>query len=212
MAPGAALEEGLEELVNSGVCLGLHVVLNSEWNSVKWTPCADRKLIPSLLDAEGEFTQSPMVLFENGFDVDEALIEVVCQYQKLSNLGVKLSYLDEHMGVGWLPTLRSALHTFARENGLNTVDHLPSITMPPQSVWTKEKFVNSLQGDGVLQVSHPAYRDPITEGFWHQGLEVGQIAAEREVEAKFFSDPEIVDAVLKAGFVPTEFTQLRSYF
>lgn len=211
MAPGVALGAEIEELKSSGADLGFHVVLNSEWNDLKWNPCAQKSLIPSLLDENGEFTWAPIELHNRGFSIEEAMIEVNAQYERLVELGFKLSYLDEHMGVGWLPGFRDRLHDFAAEKGLMTTTHLSYVSLPPQSDWNQQSLVSSFQGDGQIVMLHPAYRDGVTEGFVHAGLEPGQVAMEREIETLWFADEGNVRATFEAGIDPVKFSSLRQY-
>jgi chitin disaccharide deacetylase len=210
MAPGAFLESDLEELSRSGACLGLHVTLNSEWETVKWRPCAELERIQSLLVDDHDFTRNPKDLFERGFRLEEAMHEVECQYQKLQLLGLTLTYLDEHMGVGWIPGLKNELYSFAEKHDLVTVDQHAIIKVPYQRDWTASKMINALHSGGTLQISHPAYRDEITLGFWHEGLEHGQIAGERDLEARWFSDLENVHQVFRSGIDSLSFSVLSS--
>lgn len=103
----------------SGVAIGLHTTLNSEWHSPRWGPVLPAGRVRSLVDSEGHFLPAPAALeARGGLDVDEAVAEVEAQLQRAREAGLVVSYLDEHMGVGRLPGLRAALTGLAHREGL----------------------------------------------------------------------------------------------
>ncbi len=102
MAPGPCFEDAAKVLCAlPHVDFGLHVTLNSEWDAPRWGPISRRDEVSSLLDVDGNFTREPKVLFERDADADEMLREVEAQLHRAREAGFSISYLDEHMGVGW---------------------------------------------------------------------------------------------------------------
>ena len=100
MACGTWIAQGAAELAAFAgkADLGLHYTLNAEWDSVKWRPCAPKADIPTLLDETGNFRSSRQALGEVSIDLDQALQEADAQLDRLTALGLPITYLDGHMG------------------------------------------------------------------------------------------------------------------
>jgi predicted glycoside hydrolase/deacetylase ChbG (UPF0249 family) len=179
--PAAAERMGdLQRAQDAGhVNIGLHYCINSEWSEVKWGPAWAAAKVPTLVDARGYFTPTPMTLHERGFDLDEAEGELRAQWERLESLGIRPDYLDEHMGVAWLPGLRARLAAFAMEQG---IVYRPELD------------------DRHLRVFHPCYRTATTEQFWHDGLLPGAVAEERNREAHLLQDPSYAAQLAAEGF------------
>ena len=103
MAPGPAFEAAVPLLQSlpESVCLGLHVTLNAEWETVKWPPVLPRDRVPSLVDESGYFWPTPAETQKQGVRVDEMLAEIEAQLARVRKQGLTVSYIDEHMGVSW---------------------------------------------------------------------------------------------------------------
>ncbi|MCX2719597.1 polysaccharide deacetylase family protein [Lentiprolixibacter aurantiacus] len=82
---------------NSEVDLGLHLTLNSEWNSYKWGPVSSKDLVPSLLNDKGYFYSSVDSLMAAG-QPDEVELELTNQVKKALEAGIDVTHLDAHMG------------------------------------------------------------------------------------------------------------------
>jgi len=124
MAPCPAFSQGAElALTCPDLCLGLHLTISSEWESVRWGPVSDPADVPSLVDADGNFHAEPGVLMRQGFALDEILLEARAQLRKARAHGLPIRYLDEHMYFGWIhqpggPRVHDALARLAVEEGL----------------------------------------------------------------------------------------------
>jgi len=79
---------------------GLHVVLSSEWERKAFRPVHSHPRFP--LDSDGRFLPSPNDLHDVGVHLDAVMEEVEAQYEHAIRSGLHLSYLDEHMGCGWI--------------------------------------------------------------------------------------------------------------
>lgn len=202
MAPGPALEHASEILAAlDGVDFGLHVTLNSEWENVKWGPVLPATEVPSLVDENGHFTREPKLLHERGFSVDEAEAEVVAQLAKLRSAGFRVDYLDEHMGVGWLPGLSERLEAIARREGLvmaKDIDYLETVV-----TGDLDQLIDCIKAgtdeSPFVIVFHPVTNsDPVARQFTFGGTQPGEILRERAQERRILTDPRL-KATLEIG-------------
>ncbi|MDX2064878.1 MAG: ChbG/HpnK family deacetylase [Fimbriimonadaceae bacterium] len=183
LACAPATADRVEELIefqkrDGAISIGLHYCLNSEWSEIKWGPVSPRDTVATLVEPDGHFTPTPMTLHQRGFSLDEAERELEAQFQRLLQLGIRPDYIDEHMGVAWLPGLRDRVARFAE---VQRVIYVPNLT-----------------GE-QLRVFHPCYRTPTTERFWHEGLTPGAVAIERDQEAHMLSNPSYAEALAAEG-------------
>lgn len=217
MACGPAFEEAARMLPGfSGVAFGLHVCLNAEWTGPKWGPVLGAAAVPSLVDAHGYFLPTPALLKEKGFFVEEAEAEVKAQLARLRASGLPVTYLDEHMGVGWVPGLRERLHALAAREGL--LVRSDSYTgLPPLPEGAKGhgdlpwEWAARLEAapDGVyLVVTHPGRDAPDMHTFVHPGLEPGQVARERDAERRALTDPGFAEALTRLGVKTIRFDEV----
>lgn len=88
--------EMLKEFKN--VSVGVHLTLNSEWKQYKWGPVAGSLAVPTLVDTLGYFFHSRKALFDNDPDLNEIETELRAQINKAIRSGLKIDYLDYHMG------------------------------------------------------------------------------------------------------------------
>lgn len=131
MAVGPFLEEGVEALKQTDVCLGMHAVLNSEWDNIKWVPCSPGEDIGSLLTPEGEFPEATAWFLEHPPELSEILQEFDAQLDRLTRLGLPISYVDMHMmPYGEIPGLQEEMSLWIARKGL--IDHMPHYRTPEQ--------------------------------------------------------------------------------
>lgn len=82
----------------SNVSIGIHLTLNSEWKQYRWGPVAGAGTVPSLVDSVGLFFPSRSALFGNNPKLGEIETELRAQIEKALHTGLKIDYLDYHMG------------------------------------------------------------------------------------------------------------------
>jgi len=75
---------------------GVHLVVTSEWDTMRWGPVLGRTAVPSLVDAQGYLLGSVRALHAKA---KPAEVEAECraQIQKVLDAGVDVSHLDMHM-------------------------------------------------------------------------------------------------------------------
>lgn len=82
----------------SNVSVGIHLTLNSEWKQYRWGPVAGANTVPTLVDSVGLFFPSRSALFGNNPKLSEIETELRAQIEKAKIAGLKIDYLDYHMG------------------------------------------------------------------------------------------------------------------
>jgi chitin disaccharide deacetylase len=99
MVPCPWFTEAAEMLKQyKNVSVGIHLTLNSEWKQYRWGPVSGAKAVPSLVDSLGNFFPSRGALFGNNPSLAEIETELRAQIDKAIKAGLKLDYLDYHMG------------------------------------------------------------------------------------------------------------------
>ena len=75
---------------------GVHLVVTSEWDTMRWGPVLGRTAVPSMVDAQGYLIGSVRALHAKA---KPAEVEAECraQIQKALDAGVDVSHLDMHM-------------------------------------------------------------------------------------------------------------------
>lgn len=103
--------------------LGVHLVLNSEWEGFRWGPVASHERVLSLLDKGGYFPNDPAML--TGARPPEVREELQAQVAKIRASGVHLTHLDSHMAA-----LMSTPSLFAVYRELGKSERLPILYEP----------------------------------------------------------------------------------
>ncbi|MCA2005293.1 MAG: ChbG/HpnK family deacetylase [Ignavibacterium sp.] len=120
MFPCAWYQEAVEILKqHTEITVGIHLTLNSEWKNYRWGPIAGKDKVPSLVDKDGYFFPSRATFFANNPKSEEIEIELRAQIERALNSGIKISYLDYHMGTAVdKPEHRAIVEKLAAEYGL----------------------------------------------------------------------------------------------
>src|SRR6476646_843616 len=101
------------------VSVGVHVCLNSEWVPYKWGPVLPARDVPSLVDEWGHFFGTRKELLAQQPNPDEVEMEIRAQVDLALRKGLKISYMDHHMGTAvTTPQMRERFVKVAREKGL----------------------------------------------------------------------------------------------
>jgi predicted glycoside hydrolase/deacetylase ChbG (UPF0249 family) len=82
----------------SNVSIGIHLTLNSEWKQYRWGPVSGSQTVPTLVDSLGLFFPSRSALFGNNPKLTEIETELRSQIEKALHAGLRIDYLDYHMG------------------------------------------------------------------------------------------------------------------
>ena len=210
MVPGPAFDAAVPLLLSlpKTVCLGLHVTLNSEWETVKWGPLLPRDRVPSLVDERGHFWPTPNETKAHEARVDEMLAEIAMQLAHVRRAGLTVGYIDEHMGVSlpW-PELRAGLAEIARREGLVDAHGLPGLP-DADGAGGMDSLLKSLEAapPGVyVHVTHPGWDADDMRQF--DGI--GQVAKWRDADRRLLTDPDLPAALAARGVEVIRYTDLR---
>jgi len=98
------------------VSVGVHLTLTSEWKNYRWGPVLGRTAVPSLVDSNGYFPQSTRAFAKSGYKISEIEQELSAQIVRALSSGLKISYIDPHMGIALsTPELRALTEKLARK-------------------------------------------------------------------------------------------------
>ncbi len=145
------------------VAVGVHLTLNAEWKNYRWGPVAGHSAVPSLTDNEGYFLPSRAKFHENNPKTEEVELELRAQIERALRTGLKIDYLDYHMGTAIdKPEHRAIVEKLAKEYNLAISRYLQETDInnvyddPVESKTDSlVAIVSNIKNDGVfLLVSH----------------------------------------------------------
>ncbi|MBI5833351.1 MAG: ChbG/HpnK family deacetylase [Armatimonadetes bacterium] len=206
LACGPAIESAAALLAGiEGLCCGVHLCFNAEWDSLRWGPVLPAREAPSLVDADGCFHQTTQTLHEAQPRVDEIIAECDAQLGRLRELGIDVRYADQHMGFGWVVDgLADAMSGWRARHGLLDGDRrgarLPQAECEGDAVDRLLASLSAADPGTYLMVNHPACDGPEMRALGHAGYPGEVVAAEREGDRRLWSDPRLL-AVLAEGEV-----------
>lgn len=98
-----------------GLDLGVHLTLNSEWETYRWSPVAGASAVPSLVDSNGYLWATQLETVQNA-TAEDVEKELRSQLDRALAAGVDVTHLDSHMGTIFLrPDFIAAYLSLARE-------------------------------------------------------------------------------------------------
>lgn len=204
MAAAPQIEAGLDKLIElrhrKDFCVGLHAVLNSEWDGVHFRSILPPAKVPSLVDADGGFAAHPFMFQDKMPDVEEAMLEISAQLDTLAKLGVCADYVDTHMlPEAVVPGLMDALSDWIKSKGLAdqryfytfSETHQPELsgnTSLEQDLASYKKwFLTFEYGRQYINILHPAFYSEETELFYNKVFTGNQTAKTRDAEQRIMN-------------------------
>ncbi|WDF79710.1 ChbG/HpnK family deacetylase [Mucilaginibacter sp. KACC 22773] len=110
------------------VSVGVHLTLTSEWKNYRWGPVTGRTAVPGLVDEVGYFPHSTSAFAKSGYKIEEVETELSAQIERALASGLKITYIDPHMGIALsTPELRALTEKLAHKYKL-AISTLSSVT------------------------------------------------------------------------------------
>jgi predicted glycoside hydrolase/deacetylase ChbG (UPF0249 family) len=212
MTVGPAFNQAAGTLTTlQGVSFGLHFVLTSEWDGVRWGPLSDVQTVPELIEPDGTFPRTGQLVHDRKPDLGQVRRELVAQYERALQAGFTIEYVDEHMGIGWAAGIRQVVTEFCAEEELIAADALPLIPVaPPRSAGEWGGWAKSLRNEAAcgLWVTHPSTRTKDADRQFIEGQPEGAVAAERDEERQLLISTELRLALQQASIVPATYPEI----
>lgn len=190
------------------VSVGIHLTLNAEWAGYRWGPILGAEAVPSLVDSVGTFYPSRTKLFENDPDSGEIERELRAQINRAMSTGLKIDYLDYHMGAAVQTLeLREMVEGLAAEYGLamsgyfneiySNITYATEIGSKTDSLLT---HVSSMEAGLHMQVVHVGLDQPEMQAMKDLNtFGLKNMSAHREDELKAVTDPRLEQLIKDRG-------------
>ncbi|MBI5010270.1 MAG: polysaccharide deacetylase family protein [Bacteroidia bacterium] len=215
MVPGPWFPEAVRLLnENPGLDVGVHLVITSEWNDIKWRPLT---CCPSIVDKDGYFY--PMIWQREDFPkgtalkdapwkIEEIEKEFRAQIEMAKKFVPHVSHANCHMGCeSCAPEIAALVRRLADEYNLNIepgklgYKHISlwkrEDTTPEQRIASAVKIIRDLKPGKYFFIEHPGLDTPEMRAIWHTGYE--NVAADRDAVTKVFTSSEVKKAVNEKG-------------
>ncbi|MGE5399201.1 MAG: polysaccharide deacetylase family protein [Ignavibacteriales bacterium] len=133
------------------ITAGVHLTLNAEWKNYRWGPVSGAENVPSLVDSCGYFTPSRAKFYAHSPKLKEIEKELRAQIERALHSGLKISYLDYHMGTAVdKPEYRKIVEKLAKEYKLGISNYFQEIylnNMYNDPIEKKADSLKSILGD-----------------------------------------------------------------
>jgi predicted glycoside hydrolase/deacetylase ChbG (UPF0249 family) len=162
------------------VSVGIHLTVNSEWKNYRWGPVLGRTAVPTLVDADGYFFSSAAALYQNKPDLKEVEKELRAQIDRALKSGLKIDYVDYHMGtVMAYPEFRDLTERLAREYRLGMSHYFGETSHDPQYAAAPRNKGDSL--DAMIKRLQPGLNLVVT----HVGIDDQELGALLDMNTSF---------------------------
>ncbi|MDN3686268.1 ChbG/HpnK family deacetylase [Cyclobacterium jeungdonense] len=211
---------------NTGIEVGLHLAITSEWDGVKWRPLTD---CPSLTDDDGYFL--PMIgpnknypglaITENQWKLEEVEKEFRAQIEYALKHVPQINHLSGHMGsTGFHPDVAEMVTKLASEYDLLLLSrdvlqdldivgvryHGPKGTFEEKEASFIRMLGNLEAGKAYQFVDHPAYDNLEMQGVSHIGYE--DVAEDRQGVTDTWTSEKVKEAVVNNGIELVNFSTI----
>lgn len=212
-------EEAVEILKeHPEVSVGIHLTLNSEWKNYRWGPIMGKEIVPSLVDSVGMFFPSRSKLFANNPKLNEFELEITAQVERAFKSGVKIDYIDHHMGAAVQTIeMREIVEKLAKENRLGIPNYFnenySSITYSPKIPYKLDSLIARLEkiqpGTINLQVMHVGLdTDEMSALVDLNPGGLKEMSKHREGELRTLLSPKFTEAIKENNIILITYRQL----
>lgn len=200
--------EILKQCPNADV--GVHLTLTAEWKNYKWGPVTGRSAVPSLVDSLGYFLPSTTAFQKNHYKLEEVEKELSAQIERAIGSGLKISYIDPHMGIALsTPELRAITEKLAKKYklGISTLSEVTYFGESYNDMWgepvatKKETFLKVLNNlvptAANMVVLHVAHSTPEMEAMndMNSSMMSNNASVHRQTELNMVLSKEFRDQV-----------------
>lgn len=199
------------------VGVGVHLTLNAEWKNYRWGPVTGKNTVPSLVDESGYLFPSRTKLFDNNPSMEEIEKELRAQIDRAMKSGIRIDYLDYHMGAAVQTTeLRRLVENLAKEYGLGMSGYFgeiySSITYGAPLGTKSDSLITHIRKlePGVnLQVCHLGLDSSEMQALKDMNeFGLAEMSKHREEELMCLLNPELTDLFAKKNIIPITYKQL----
>ena len=222
MVPCAWFPEAVKMLnENPSIDVGIHLVLTSEWEGIRWRPLTD---VPSLVDKNGYFNQliwggnnpsADNYLLKSGWKIVEIEKELRAQIELAMKCVPQISHLSAHMGFNNMdPKVNELFEKLAREYKLRT-ENIPGIKY--LTGWDNGKSldekidrfisnINSLSPGSYVFIEHPG----LNNSEMHSAIfnYNNTLAADRQAVTDIYTNEKVIKALRNKGVKLISFADL----
>ena len=208
---------------NPQIAVGVHLALNSEWRDYRWGPVLGMGGVPSLVDSVGYFLPSTRAFLASKYDLREVERELSAQVERAMRSGLKISFIDAHMGMAWAtPQLREVTERVAKKYGLGISTYFGEsyFTLWGEPVAAKKsallEHLAKAPRDSVNLIEvHVAERTPEMEAIFDmnasaQNAPDAGVVAHRNAELHTMLSPELAELVRSGKIRLVTYQQLVS--
>jgi predicted glycoside hydrolase/deacetylase ChbG (UPF0249 family) len=206
---------------NPQIAVGVHLALNSEWRGYRWGPVLGKGGVPSLVDSVGYLFPSVPEFLASKYDLSEVERELNAQMDRAMKSGLKISYVDTHMGTaGDTPQLRDVLERVAKKYNVGISSYFDEAY---RSMWgvsvqaKKSELLTLLANAKPNQVNlfevHVAERTPEMEVIFDQNAPEqnapgAAVVDHRKAELEMMLSPELAELVRSGKIRLVNYQQL----
>jgi predicted glycoside hydrolase/deacetylase ChbG (UPF0249 family) len=206
---------------NPQIAVGVHLALNSEWRGYRWGPVLGKGGVPSLVDSVGYFLPSTPEFLASKYDLGEVERELSAQIDRALRSGLKISYVDTHMGMASAtPQLREVLERVAKKYNLGISSYFGEDYNSMWGVAVQSKKTELLRMLAIAkrdQVNlfevHVAERTPEMEVIFDQNAPEqnapgASVVDHRKAELEMMLSPELAELVRSGKIRLVNYQQL----
>ena len=204
------------------VSVGVHVCLNAEWQPYRWGPVLPAKEVPSLVDEWGHFFGTRKDLLAHKPDMDEVEKEIRAQVELAIRKGLKISYMDHHMGAAvTTPEMRERFVKVAKEKKLAISRWFGEVqgpivySVPPaQKTDVLIRELEKLSKPGLyIIVCHCVIKTPEVEVLRDMNASGPKNMAEhRQAECDMLCSPRLKEVIKAKGIELVGYDELKEKF
>jgi hypothetical protein len=224
MVPCGWFPEAVKMLnANPGLDVGVHVVLTSEWENIKWRPLTKA---PSLTDADGYFyptiwrrknAPAGTALRDAKWKIEEVEAEMRAQIELAVRKIPHISHMTGHMGAGsWDPKIKALWMKLAGEYKLDIstskygVQRFPGYRGAKNRQERTDKFIKALDAlkpGTYLFVEHPGLDTAEMRAIGHKGYY--DVAKDRDAVTELFVSDEVKKKIKELGINLISYADLK---